>query len=409
MGPPKALIHIGGSYLQLPSIRWARELGLHVIVTDMNRYAQGFKIADQCEVISGNDIPSLLSMAYKAAREYQLIGAYSGSDFGLLPVAVINETFNFPGCHREAVIHSLDKSVSKSKWQRKNLPVPGGKSIWNYDELKSSVSELGLPVILKPVDSCGSQGIQSVWNYSDLNRAYLWAKKFSKAILVEQIIEGSHIDVNGLFLEGEFFRCGTMDRFFSKPPYHYPIWGCQPSSLTSSQEDEVYSVVEQASRVLDIHNGPVKADVIWQNDGPVILELAPRFHGDVSTANITPLSTSLNPIKAWLSYLIKQNPTQYLQQRLLKYAGWMGLFPENHGILAEVRGIVETRAIKGVKDVFIAVKPGSVIKNHLDNTTVCGFVWAEAKNREELNMVLTQACQTIEFVTKQKTGKEDLS
>ena len=270
----------------------------------------------------------------------------------------------------------------------------------DYRDLLAAVDDFGLPLILKPVNSCGSQGVRSVWDPKDLQQAYRAAQQFSESILVEQIVMGHHVDVNALFVEGRFLKGGIMDRFFSELPYHYPIWGCQPSSLSAAQEDAVYSTVEKAARALGIEDGPLKADLIWTNEKPVILDLAPRFHGDVSTAHVSPLATGNSPIREWMAHLAGiRRTSEYTCRKMDRFAGWIALFPATPGRLLTVNGIEETCAMNGVHDVFIDVKPGAVIKRHIDNSTVCGFIWATGKNRDELFDLLMRARSGIRFIT----------
>ena len=395
----KALLHIGGSRLQLPSLQWARELGLYVVLTDRNPEAPGAVIADRFEVMDGTDIDSLLALAQEVAREYDLVGAYASSDFGLRAVAAIAEALGRPGCSRLAVERALDKSVAKDIWLREGVATPKGMIVKDHKSLFSAVDELGLPVILKPTNSSGSQGVRSVWDVEDLQQAYMGARQFSDSVLVEQLVSGHHVDVNGLFVEGEFLPCGTMDRFFSEPPFHYPIWGCQPSILTETQERVVYALVERAARALSIEVGPVKADVVWTDSGPVILELAPRFHGDVSTAYVTPLATGGSPVKAWIAYLMEAvNPLQYLEQRAFQFAGWMALFPAVNGVLKAISGLDRARAVTGIRDVLMTVRPGAHIKRHADNSTVCGFIWGVGHNQQGLFKSLAEAQSFIQFV-----------
>jgi len=191
-----------------------------------------------------------------------------------------------------------------------------------------------------------------------------------------------------------------MDRFFSDPPYHYPIWGCQPSSLTGEHERAVYTLVEQAALALGIVMGPIKADVVWTDDGPVILEMAPRFHGDVLTAYTTPLATGGSPIKAWLACLAgKTDPLNYLGESNTKLAGWMGLFPTNAGELLLVEGVENAQANEAIEGVHISIKAGSTIKAAKDNTALCGFVWATGQDSSELFETLSTARHAIRFVT----------
>jgi biotin carboxylase len=397
----KAIIIIGGSYLQLRQIEWARELGLYVVVTDRNPDAKGRKLADRFEVLNGDDIEGLLELADRFDREYGLAGVYASSDFGLPAYAAVTESLNLPGCSRLAVKQALDKSLSRSILQRENIPVPAGERITSSQELLSAVEVYGLPVILKPICSSGSQGITSVHEHKNLEAAFLAARNFSPEVLVEQIVPGPHIDVNGVLVEGKFLACGTMDRHFSELPYHYPVWGCQPSLLSIAQENAVYEIVEQASRAIGITSGPVKADVVWTDKGAVILELAPRFHGDVSTSFVTPLATGTWPVKAWMAYMKgDKNFMEFLKKDKIQFAGWTALFPTSFGKLVRVVNAEAARDVKGVQNIFIAKEAGSIIKQARDNTALCGFIWATAPSRDELLKTLNQARSMIQFVTQ---------
>ena len=96
-----------------------------------------------------------------------------------------------------------------------------------------------------------------------------------------------------------------------------------PPDLTVAEEAEAYKILEQASRVLGIKNGPVKADFILSSTGFVLLELAPRFHGDAFTVRCVPEAYNINPIRAWFAYLVGGNPGDHLRGRPSgKVAGW---------------------------------------------------------------------------------------
>jgi len=394
----KALLHIGGSRLQLPSLQWARELGLYVVLTDRNPEAPGAVMANRFEVIDGTDVDSLLALAHEVAGEYDLVGTYASSDFGLRAVAAIAEALGRPSCSRLAVERALDKAVAKDIWRREGVPTPKGMIVKDHKSLFSAVDEVGLPVIFKPTNSSGSQGVRSVWDAKDLEQTYTAARRFSDSVLVEQLVSGHHIDVNGLFVDGEFLSCGTMDRFFSEPPYHYPVWGCQPSSLDPVQKDVNYKLIERAARALGLEVGPVKGDIIWTDSGPVILELSPRFHGDVITAYVTPRSSGCNPIKAYLAYLSGlDEPYRYLAATKNCFAGWHALFPSVQGVLLNVSGIDAAMSIPGIYDAFLSVQPGSKIEHHVDNSSVCGFVWAEGAEAKEVRAALDAANSRFRF------------
>jgi len=192
-----------------------------------------------------------------------------------------------------------------------------------------------------------------------------------------------------------------MDRYFSEHPYHYPIWGYQPSSLNESQKIEVYSIVERAAKALKIDSGPVKADIIFTKKGPYILEIAPRFHGDVSTSFVTPLVTEGSPIKTWFAHLRgTSKPEKYLGRMESGFAGWMGLFPDTIGKIQNIRGVSEAKKTKGISQIFISKKIGDIIKPAQDNTALCGFIWGKSDSSDDLFCQLTECRNRIKFSVK---------
>lgn len=397
----RVLIHIGGSYLQLHSIRWGKELGLHVIVTDQNANAPGAEIADRFVNISGTDITSLLELAREVTRKHQLVGIYSSNDFGLQAVATVGQVFGLPHCTPKATRRVLHKSDAQRIWSEHSLPVPAGIKTDSVKKAYEFTREIGLPVILKPTDSSGSRGVLSVWKERDIEVAFSAAQTFSEEVLVQKLLKGRHIDVNGLFVHGRFIRCGTMDRFFSAPPYHYPVWGYQPSTIGEQEEDAIYGLVEKAARVLGVDQGPVKADIIWSEEGPVLLEMAPRFHGDNVTSFLTPFATGSNPIKAYFAALAGQSDiSEYLlRPKQANTGGWNGIFP-SPGILRQVRGLKQASNVPGVLDVFVKVTPGMEIRSHQDNTTLAGFIWAVTESPEKVRHVLDEASRLLVIETE---------
>ena len=142
MDKKKAIINIGGSFLQIPGIKWAKELGLHVVLTDLNQEAGGRRYADDFKKISGTDIPNLLQLAENLNNDFQLVGIYGSSDFSLPAVSIISEKFNLPACSPIALKKSLNKSLAKNIWQKSNVPTPKGKIVNTVEEYKEVSKEI---------------------------------------------------------------------------------------------------------------------------------------------------------------------------------------------------------------------------------------------------------------------------
>lgn len=390
------LIYIGASTLQLPALQWAKDQGLRVIVTDTNTNAPGIALADGYKNIAGDDVRAQLNLARDIQAQDRLVGAYCGSDFGLPAVAAIAEAFDLPGPTVQCVQVSLDKNKALQVMRQSGVRVPQGICVTSQAELDEAVASLGFPVIVKPVDSSGSRGVKTVLSRDQLDDAFGGAQTFSHQVLVEKIVEGHHVDVNGLFVDGVFYPCGLLSRFFSPPPYHYPIWGCEPCLLDELTCTHVYETVEAGARALGIISGPVKGDVIVSTGQAVVLEISARFHGDVSTSFVTPLACSKSAPNAWFAHLAgkpfeDELPKDNRKDNLGRVAGWMGIFPNQLGVFEALIGIDEALAVPGVAQIRGLKQPGYRVSAIADNLAVMGFIWATGDDEKSLQRTLHQA------------------
>ncbi len=399
---PKTLIFIGGSVLQLPAIRWAQNAGLEVVLTDVNPEAPGHALVERSCTVSGSDVEGLVRLAQKLQAEGDFRGAYCSNDFGLEAVAAISQATGTPGNSPAAVRRSLDKHSATGIWREHGISTPLGECIHGEDELRAALGRLGLPAIVKPLDSSGSRGVTSIWREDEITAAFEEAQKHAGAsgkILVEQYIHGHHIDVNAFFVAGEFVRGGLLDRFFSAPPRHVPVWGCQPSRLTQFEQNSVYELVEDAARAVGVESGPVKADVIFTEQGALILELGPRFHGDVSSAHVTPRCSEFGPIASWFEALAKpQNWRRPDLDGKQGFAGWMALFPEQPGFFQEIEGLERLVATSGIEEALLLKPQNHPIRQLGDNTSVCAFLFARGDTPNELKAKLNAAREAVRVI-----------
>ena len=76
---------------------------------------------------------------------------------------------------------------------------------------------------------------------------------------------------------------------------------------------------------------------------------------------------------------------KYLPEPFHRYAGYMAIFPQTKGVLKSIIGLQKAKSMPGVSDVFIRVKPGDEIKEHKNNTSLGGFIWATGDSMVDLN------------------------
>ena len=72
----KSILIIGGGELGLNQIKWAKEVGFNVIVTDKNPNAPGLAAADLGLTIDAIDVASLAAFALANQSKYNISAVY---------------------------------------------------------------------------------------------------------------------------------------------------------------------------------------------------------------------------------------------------------------------------------------------------------------------------------------------
>ncbi len=391
----KAIIIIGGGDLGLNTVIWAKELGLFTVVTDINPEAPGVKEADLPSIISGDDSYEQLLLTTQLRHEYDIVGAYCANDFGLFSVAHVNNLLNVPSHSIEAVRKAHDKSRTYKILRESNLPVPKSFKVSSLSEARGAFARIGVPALVKPRNSSGSQGVLIVKNSDDLIPAYSEASRFGD-VLVQEYIGGRSIDVNGLFIEGKFYGCGVLEKYISDPPYCLPMRGRDPASLSNRTIWRAYGLLDYACRALGITEGPVDADMKY--DGSfTILEISPRFHGDFTTSNTLPFATGINPVKAYFKYLMTGKlDKSYLKPFPHGMAEWRVIqLPQ--GIIKKISGLEEARKIKGVSKIWLRVKEGDPVGNYSNTMEIPGAVCVYGKDGEAIERIYHRVFNTLKM------------
>jgi cyanophycin synthetase len=90
-----------------------------------------------------------------------------------------------------AVEIAADKNATKDMLEEAGVPVPRGEKVYDFAELRRAVEQLGYPVVIKPLDGHHGDGASiNVRNWKEAHLGFKEAQKYSKAVIVEQYIEG---------------------------------------------------------------------------------------------------------------------------------------------------------------------------------------------------------------------------
>ena len=91
---------------------------------------------------------------------------------------------------------AMNKIASKRVFLSENLPVPKYKLLRYEKDLKEAETDLGFPMILKPVSEGSSLGMVRVCQSDELRDAFEAVLKFDGIVLAEEYIHGNEITVS---------------------------------------------------------------------------------------------------------------------------------------------------------------------------------------------------------------------
>lgn len=281
----KKIMMLGGARFLLPAIRAAHELGLYVITCDYLPDNPAHQFADEYHNISTTDKEALL----KKARELQIDGIISfACDSGVVSAAYVAEQMGLPTMGPyESVCILQNKNLFRQFLADNGFVVPVAKAYAAAEEFLKETDLFRWPVIVKPVDSCGSKGVTRVDKPEELEEAFAYAKKFSLSgdVIVEEFIEkkGDSSDSDCFTVDGEL-KVVTFSgqRFDSEADNPYtPAGYSWPSKISAAAQEELTKEIARLLRLLNMKTALYNVETREGVDGKAyIMEVSPRAGGN---------------------------------------------------------------------------------------------------------------------------------
>ena len=205
----KRVLMLGGSLYQTYAIKEAVRLGYYVITCDYLPGNPGHKFAHEYHNVSTTDKEAVLALA----KELKVDGVVAyASDPAAPTAAYVCEKLGLPTSPYKSVEILSNKDLFRDFLQKNNFICPKAKGYDTYEEALKDIDEYRLPVMVKPVDSSGSKGINKLTDWSQLEAFVEDALHYSrrKRFLIEEFIvkKGHQISGDAFSVDGKLaFYC----------------------------------------------------------------------------------------------------------------------------------------------------------------------------------------------------------
>ena len=203
---------------------------------------------------------------------------------GILSRLVYTVETKFSKVHLGPSTNAIDLTTNKMETYRVveenglNVPITFLVNFHNSTEKLEEISEiLDFPLIFKPVDGVGSEGLCFVKNSSQINDSTEIVRKTTrlKHSLVQEYIDGVHGSVSVISNGKDSFPIGLNGQLidFSKTPSY--LGGYTP--LENPFKKQALEDAKKAVELIEGSKGYMGVDLVLSKKGPIIMEINPRI------------------------------------------------------------------------------------------------------------------------------------
>ena len=386
----KRVLMLGGSIYQTYAIKEAVRQGHYVITCDYLPDNPGHKFAHEYHNVSTTDKEAVLELA----RELKVDGVVAyASDPAAPTAAYVCEKLGLPTSPYKSVEILSKKHLFRKYLAEHGFNVPKARSYVKYEDALAEIDDFQLPVMVKPVDSSGSKGINKLTDKSQLKAFVEDALSYSrdKIFLIEEFIvkKGPQISGDAFSVDGKLvFHCLGNEFYSTKVDKDFaPLGECWPTVMPKEVIDTLEADLQRLITSLGMMSNAYNVEAIYGEDGKVyILELGARSGGSL-IPQVTALATGVDmvpyvikaalgedcsdlkmaPVKGfWSNYMAHANKTG-------KYAGieYEESFKKNHLV-----------------DYVTDTKMGDPVHKYRDAQDCVGELILKYDNREQMIKVI---------------------
>ena len=293
---------IGANEPLIPFYRQAKALGYEVIGLAIEKGAVCKKYCDRFYPVSFADKDDVVEVC----RKEKVDGIISFSLESALPTVVyVANKLGLVSNSEESIKLTQSKYAQRQALEKAGIPVPKYYLIESRVDLNKV--DCRFPVIVKPVDSGGSQGVCKVVDKAKLEEAYNYAISFSRTskAIIEEYIDGREFSVEYISHQGKHYILQITDKITSGAPHFVEMQHHQPADIPATVWDRIKAIVADALTALKIENSASHTEIKWNsNDELFIIETGARMGGDYISSDLVRLSTGYDFVEGAIKLAI---------------------------------------------------------------------------------------------------------
>jgi biotin carboxylase len=403
------------TYRTVAFVEAARRLGIEVTVA--SERPSTFERANPTGLVTLDfaDPAHAAEQARAFARAHPVHGVVAVDDDTAVVAAAIAQELGLRGNPVAAARAARDKHQQRQMLAAAGVAVPRFELLTIAADPERVAGRAAYPCVLKPLRLSASRGVvraddppgfvaafrrvQAILEQPDVAGCGEWARY----ILVEEFVPGREVAVEGLVTRGSV-RVLTI---FDKPdpldgPFFEETIYVTPSRLARTAQQAIAACAQAAVDALGLREGPIHAEIRHNDRGAWLIELAARPIGGRCSGALrfgaggSGLGAGVSLEEIIIRHALGMElPTLEREEQA---SGVMMLPVPRAGVLRDVRGVGEARAVPLVEEVAITAHPGQTLVPWPEGSRYPGFIFARGESSEAVEAALRAAHARLEFL-----------
>ena len=343
------------------------------------------------------------------AKQYPIQAVVSADDDGAILAAMAAAALGLRHNPVDAVTAARDKHRMRAVLAAAGLPSPHSTLVSIDEDPEEAARRVSFPCVVKPLFLSASRGVIRADDPAQFVAAFqrvvailrrpevaVQGGALAQQILVETFIPGIEVAVEGLLSEGKLKVLALFDKpdplegpFFEETIY------VTPSRHPAPVQQSVVACTAEAVNALGLRHGPVHAELRVNDQGPWILEMAPRSIGGLCSRTLR-FGAGISLEEMILRDAMGLEVASL--EREGRAAGVMMIPIPQAGTLREVRGQDEARRVPGIEEIRITIPVGHEVVPLPEGTRYLGFIFARDDTPDRVEATLREAHRRLTFI-----------
>ena len=402
----KTLLLMGGSAYFKGIKKYKDEAGFRIVTVGRDPTSPISKIADVYYQIDTHNVDEVVAIAKKEKVDGIFVGASETNIVVAIQVAKLSGVRFYVDEEQWNLIS--DKGSFKNICRKYGVPVIPEYEVGGNGSNKEYL-HYHYPVVIKPADGSGAQGLNICTKSDDFQKFYNIALEHSenKRVIVEDYIQNAkEFFVHYTIQDGVFSLSCAFTKFKvngANGPVSLPLFHMYPSSCIDQYKEKVDSAAKNMFKALGLKNGNVMLQGFYKDGEFYFYESGYRLGGE-QMYYFTDHLWGINSLNFMINYALTG---KMADEKIANKDN--ACFPKpccnyyvvmKPGIIKEIKGLEEIKNHRNVLNVTEICKVGDVVTevNALD--VRIGFrIHVVGDNNEDLARTLVEVSNTLQIIS----------